>query len=217
MDKYDIVLDLIEHPAEYSPERIAEILSDPENREIYNLICKAGSTFASQDATVDVNDEWQIFSKNHKKPKFRFLWSGSRAASITAIAFTSLAVAAIGITVAVKTFDPQPQPLETKSETTSVTNSAYVSETVEKDSTAVAEEVVLPNAPVLFEDATLEEILNRVAEVHGVSVEYKKPEVATLHLYYKFDPAIPLKETVEQLNSFEQINIRINGKKIIVD
>lgn len=216
MDKYDIVLDLIEHPAKYTPERIAEILSDPETREIYNLICKTGSTFASQDAEVDVNDEWQIFSKTHKKPKFRFLWSGSRAASITAIAFTSLAVAAIGITVAVKTFDPQPQPLEPNSETTSATNSVYVSETVEKDSTAVAE-VVLPNAPVLFEDASLEEILSRVAEVHGVNVEYKKPEVAMLHLYYKFDPSIPLKETVEQLNSFEQINIRINGKKIIVD
>jgi len=216
MDKYDIVLDLIEHPAEYSPERIAEILSDPETREIYNLICKTGSTFASKDTEVDVNDEWQRFSKSHKKPKFRFLWSGSRAASITAIGFTSLAVAAIGITVAVKTFESQPQPLETKSET-SVTTSVYVSEPVEKDSTAVAEEVVLPNALVLFEDASLEEILNSVAEVHGVSVEYKKPEVAMLHLYYKFDPAIPLKETVEQLNSFEQINIRINGKKIIVD
>ncbi len=217
MDKYDIVFDLIEQPTEYTPERIAEILSDPEARGIYNLISKTGSTFASQDTEVDVNNEWQRFSKNHKKPKFRFLWSGSRAASITAIAFTSLAVAAIGITVAVKTFDPQPQLLETKSETTSVTNSAYVSKTVEKDSTAVVEEAVLPKAPVLFKDVSLEEILNRVAEVHCVSVEYRKPEVAMLHLYYKFDPSIPLKETVEQLSSFEQINIRINGKKIIVD
>ncbi len=216
MDKYDIVLDLIEHPAEYTPERIAEILSDPETREIYNLLCKTGSTFASQDAEVDVNDEWQSFSKSHKKPKFRFFWSGSRAASITAIAFTSLTVVAIGITVAVKTFAPQSQPLETMSET-SVTTSVYVSETVENDSTAVAEEVVLPNTPILFDDASLEGILNRVADVHGVSVEYKKPEVALLHLYYRFDPAIPLKETIEQLNSFEQINIRINGKKIIVD
>lgn len=216
MDKYDIVLDLIEHPAEYSPERIAEILSDPETREIYNLICKTGSSLVSQDAEVDVDGEWQIFSKTHKKPKFRFLWSGSRAASITAIAFTSLAVAAIGITVAVKTFDPQPQPIETPAET-SVTNPVSVTETVEKDSNVVTEPVAVTNTPILFEDASLEEILSHVAEVHGVSVEYKKPETAQLHLYYKFDPTIPLKETVEQLNSFEQINIRISGKKIIVD
>lgn len=216
MDKYDIVLDLIEHPAEYTPERIVEILSDPETREIYNLICKTGSTFASQDAEVDVNDEWQSFSKSHKKPKFRFFWSGSRAASITAIAFTSLAVAAIGITVAVKTFAPQPQSLETPAKT-SISKPVSMSESVENDSTVIAEEVVLPNTPILFEDASLEEILNRVSEVHGFSVEYENPEVAMLHLYYRFDPAIPLKETVEQLNSFEQINIRINGKKILVD
>lgn len=104
MDKYDIVLDLIEHPAKYTPERIAEILSDPEAREIYNLLCKADSTLESTDAEVDVDAEWQKFSQCHKKPKFQFLWSGSRAASIAAIAFTSLAAVAIGITVALKTF-----------------------------------------------------------------------------------------------------------------
>ena len=67
MDKYDIVLDLIEHPAKYTPERIPEILSDPEAREIYNLLCKTDSTLAATDAEVDVNAEWQKFSQRHKK------------------------------------------------------------------------------------------------------------------------------------------------------
>ncbi len=216
MDKYDIVLDLIEHPAEYSPERIAEILSDPETREIYNLLCKTGSSLASQDAEVDVNAEWQSFSKSHKKPRFRFLLSGSRAASITAIAFTSLAVAAIGITVAVKTFEPHSQPIEAAAESKNVVKISSP-HPLSNDSTDITEDVNVLNNPILFVDASLEEILNRVADVHGVIVEYYKPETAQLHLYYKFDPTIPLKETVEQLNSFEQISIRINGNKIIVD
>lgn len=216
MDKYDIVLDLIEHPAKYTSERIAEILSDPEAREIYNLLCKAGSTLASTDAEVDVDAEWQNFSQRHKKPKFQFLWSGSRAASIAAIAFTSLAAVAIGITVAVKTFEPKSQPIEVVAES-SVDSPAAISEPIGKDSTVLIEEVKVLNTPVVFEDASLEEILSRVAEVHGVTIEYKKPETAQLHLYYKFDPAIPLKETVEQLNTFEQINIRISGKIIKVD
>lgn len=216
MDKYDIVLDLIEHPAKYTPEMIAEILSDPEVREIYNLLCKADSTLTSTDVEVDVDAEWQKFSKIHKKPKFQFLWSGSRAASIAAIAFTSLAAVAIGITVAVKTFEPKPQPIEVVAES-SVESPVTMSETMGKDSTVVTEEVVVLNTTVVFEDAPLEEILSRVSEVHGATVEYKKPETAQLHLYYKFDPTIPLKETVEQLNTFEQINIRISGKKITVD
>lgn len=216
MDKYDIVLDLIEHPAKYTPERIAKILSDPEAREIYNLLCKTDSTLASTDAEMDVIAEWQKFSQRHKKPKFQFLWSGSRAASIAAIVFTSLAAVAIGITVAVKTFEPKPQPIEVVAES-SVESPATVSETIGKDSTVVIKEVTALNTPIVFEDASLEEILSRVAEVHGVTIEYKGPETAQLHLYYKFDPTIPLKETVEQLNTFEQINIRISGKKIIVD
>lgn len=216
MDKYDIVLDLIEHPAKYAPERIAEILSDPETREIYNLLCKTDSTLVSTDAKVDVDAEWQTFSQAHKKPKLRFLWSGSRAASIAAIAFTSFAAVAIGITVMVKTFDSKPQLIKVVAEA-SVASPVSKTETISKDSTVIAEEVAVSNTPVLFENVSLEEILSRVAKTHGVNVEYKKPETAQLHLYYKFDPTVPLKETVEQLNTFEQISIRISGKKIIVD
>ena len=216
MDKYDIVLDLIEHPVKYAPEKIAEILSDPEAREIYNLLCKADSTLASADAEVDVDAEWQKFSQCHKKPKFQFLWNGSRAASIAAVAFTSLAAVAIGITFAVKTFETKPQPIEVTAES-SVERPATMSEPICKDSTIVTEVVAILNTPIVFEDTSLEEILSRVAEVHGATVEYKRPETAQLHLYYKFDPTIPLKETIEQLNTFEQINISISGKKITVD
>lgn len=216
MDKYDIVLDLIKHPAKYAPERIAEILSNPETREIYNLLCKTSSTFASKDVEVDVDAEWQEFSTIHKKPKSRFLWSGSRAASITAIAFTSLAAIACSIMVAVKTFEQKIQPNEVAA-TSDTVSELSTSQPISKDSTEVIEEVALPSNPVLFVDASLEEILSRIAEVHAAIVEYKNPETAQLHLYYKFDANISLKETVEQLNSFEQINIRIDGKKIIVN
>lgn len=170
----------------------------------------------SNNAGVDVDAEWQAFSITHKKPIFRFLWSGSRAASIAFIAFTSLAAVAIGITVAVKTFAPTPQTIDVEAEP-AVARAASAPQLISKDSTEVAETVPVMNTPVLFEDASLEEILSRVAEVHGATVEYKKPETAQLHLYYKFDPTISLKETVGQLNTFEQISIRISGKKIIVD
>lgn len=216
MDKYDIVLDLIEHPYKYTPERIEEILSDPETKEIYNMLCKTGSTFASNDAKVDVDAEWQAFCTTHKKSKFRFPWGGCRAASIATISFATLAAVAFGITIAVKTFEPTTQPIEVATESNTA-KEISTPQSINKDSTEVAEENALPNNPILFVDASLEEILSQVAEIHGVIVEYNKPETAQLHLYYKFDPTIPLKETVEQLNSFEQINIRINGKKIIVD
>lgn len=216
MDKYDIVLDLIEQPAKYTPERIAEILNDPETGEIYNLLCKTDSTFVSNDAEVNVDEEWQTFVRIHNKSKFRFLRSGNRAASVAVIAFTSLAVVAIGITVAVKTFEPKQQPIEVATGL-SVESAVNKAQQLSSDSTEVMEVALISESPRIFEDTALEDILSYVAEVHGAIVEYEKPETAQLHLYYKFDPSISLKETVDQLNTFEQINIRINGKKIIVD
>ncbi len=216
MDKYDIVLDLIEHPAKFTSEKIEEILSDPETREIYNLLCKTDSTFASPDANVDVDAEWKKFSRRHRNTKWRFLLSGSRAASIAVIAFTSLTAVAIGITVVVKSLEQKPQVDEVDA-SAEVIKVVSTSESISEDSTDALDETVVTDAPIIFEDASLEKILSSVADVHGAIVEYTKPETAQLHLYYKFDPAITLQETVEQLNSFEQINIRFDGKKIIVD
>lgn len=216
MDKYDTVLYLIEHPAKYSHEKIEEILSDPEAKDVYNLLCKTSSALAATDDKVDIDAEWQTFSRRHHKPKARFLWSGNRAASIAAIALTSLAAVAIGITVAVKTFEPKPQDIMVEAESSaasSVSNPKPIGNTQNE----VEEDAVVSDSPVLFEDASLEEILDHVADVHSVTVEYNSPETARLHLYYKFDPSISLTETVEQLNTFEQINIHINGKKILVD
>lgn len=72
-------------------------------------------------------------------------------------------------------------------------------------------------APILFEDETLEAILDTIAALHNLDVKFKTTDVARLHLFYKFDPEIPLDETIEQLNSFGQINIKIAGNTLIVD
>ena len=41
--KYDLVFDLIEHPENYTSEQLAKILSDPETREFYRLLCLTDS------------------------------------------------------------------------------------------------------------------------------------------------------------------------------
>ena len=85
--------------------------------------------------------------------------------------------------------------------------------------TAVAEKDTVPSAaePVLFEDALLGDILEAVSTAYGVTVSYRTSDAAGLHLYYKLDPSLPLSEIVEQLNTFEQLNIHLDGETIIVD
>ena len=211
MDKYDIVLDLIKYPDKYVPERIAEILSDPETREIYNLLCKTGSTFASKDAEVDVDAEWQAFSTMHKKPKFRFIWNGSRAASIVVIICTSIVAVAAGIAVTVAVIDHKPEPIAESMPT------APSTVTVSTDTVTANNTVKVSLTPIMFEDEPLEKIIKQVAVFYGVEVKFSNADAASLHLYYKFDPSLPLHEVVEQLNTFEQINIKQNGNTLAID
>ena len=71
--------------------------------------------------------------------------------------------------------------------------------------------------PVMFENEPLEIIMKEVAKTYGIEVKFNDVNVASLHLYYKFDPSQTLNEVIEQLNTFEQINIRRNGNTLIID
>ena len=71
MDKYEIVLDMIEHPDKYSLQKWETILSDPETRDIYQILCKADSALEA-NKEIDVDAEWAEFSKR-KNFRRRFM------------------------------------------------------------------------------------------------------------------------------------------------
>ena len=212
MDNYDIVLDLIEHPERYTAQQMAEILAEPEAREIYNLICKSESSLKANGAVADVDAEWESFTRQNFRPRFRLLRFRSRAASIAVIVLSSVAALAVGLAVTVNLSESGCEP-EMAEEINAPSAVLAVADTV-----AVPDDSIRQSAsPVLFENETLAAILDTVAGWHGVTVSYGTPDVAELHLYYRFDPKLPLSEIVEQLNTFEQINIRLDGKTLIVD
>ena len=95
MDKYALVLDIVEHPDKYTTQQLSEILSDPETREIYNLLCKTESAVTFNNHKIDVDAEWERFAAKRAGHRRRFfMWAGNRAASIAAIVGTSIAAMA---------------------------------------------------------------------------------------------------------------------------
>lgn len=214
MDKYNIVLELIEHPDKYTPEQARQILADPETRQIYNLLCKTESAFKAAEEISDetVEEEWHSFSGKHFRRRFRFPLTGNRAASIAIIALTSLAAVAIGVALTMNVAERTPNPAENSASQIAAidvtANDTVTKKPIEGDPAA---------EPVIFEDETLENILKAVGSAYGIETVYRNADAAGLHLYYKFDPSLPLTEIVEQLNTFEQINIRIDGNTLIID
>ena len=212
MDKYELLLDIVEHPEKYTSEQLAEIMSEPETREIYNLLCKTDSAIGTNEE-IDVDAEWENFSEKHAfRPRRSKFWFGSRAASIAAIICTSIVAVAAGIAVTVAVIDHKPEPIAESMPTAPSTVTVSTATVTAKNNT-----VKVSLTPIMFEDEPLEKIMKQVAVVYGVEVKFSNADAASLHLYYKFDPSLPLHEVVEQLNTFEQINIKQNGNTLTID
>lgn len=212
MDKYELVLAIIEHPERYTEEQLAEILSDSECREIYNLLCKTDSAVEAHKE-VDVEAEWERFAARHGQRR-RLRWFSSRAASIAAIVGTSIVALASGIAVTVKMIEPASEP-EQQPEPAPVAAAQVVP--AAESVTVPADTIVEFSGPVMFEDETLESIMHHVALVYGVEVKFNNDDAAALHLYYRLDPTLSLDEVVAQLNTFEQISIYREDNTLIID
>lgn len=213
MNKYELVFDIIEHPEKYTTDSLNKIMSDPETREIYALLCKTDSAIeANQD--IDVDAEWNVFAQqNAVRTRRTFLWFGNRAASIAVIVLSSLVAVAAGIAITVVAFDKKQY---TVADSTVKTNSSEIASPT-RTTLVQADTAMLPVASIMFEDETLEAIMNAVATAYGVEVRFNNRETAHLHLYYRLDTTLPLDEIISQLNTFEQININRNGNILNID
>ena len=217
MDKYEIALDITEHPENYTAYQLNEILADKEIRDIYNLICKTDSA-AEAAKPVDVEAEWERFAQKHNMAEQgsnqgRFLWLGSRAAAIITFVTTTFVAMAIGVTVNIALTDKkhEEQSVEKMQTAVSTTGPKSGSVTAQTDSTSTT------TGPILFEDEVLSSIMDAVSKAYGVEVRFKNKETRELHLYYKLDTSLPIEEIVAQLTTFEQIKISLKDNTLTIE
>lgn len=215
MDKYDIVLDIIEHPQKYTSARLSEILSDSETREIYNVLVKTQSAAKSRDtiSSAEVDEEWKRFEQAHPAPRFRFLWLSGRAASIALLIVSSVVAFAVGITIKVSLDRGKTD------EAIAVAGHGNVAENREAACDTVAtmpENPDKPTSPVSFDNASLGEIVETIARAYGVKARFEVEAKRQLRLFYKFDPKNTLQNTIDRLNNFEQIDITLEGSELVV-
>lgn len=61
MDKFESLLNAIEHPENYTPDELERMASDPETSEIYRALCAARSSAFSGNMLEedDVEKEWE--------------------------------------------------------------------------------------------------------------------------------------------------------------
>lgn len=215
MDKYDRLLDAIEHPGKYSDEELKEMLSDPELRRAYRLMA-ATRSFMAEKPEPDVDSEWQRFSARHLQPRRPLvvrLFGGRPVAAAAVAAIVSLAAVAAGITISVRSSAPDAGSAGEVYSDYPVAGAIAATDTVAD--VAPADSAIV--SAVTFKDEPLSVILGEIGRHYGAEVVFKNPDTGRLRLYYNWNSSMTLDAIVDQLNNFEQINIDLSGKKIIVN
>ncbi len=223
MDKFEKILDIIDHQEKYSDEEIREILQDEECRKLYQTMMEVDSALVNPSPIVNIDEEWDKFSQEHHLQEESHPIV-QEAASHPITSWRKLAASIAGFVLisgiafaAIHTFIKRSQ------EPTQVTADTHP-ETMKSDSVklvAVKDSLAhpKPEKPAIhktFENVAFEKMISEIASYYDLQVKFENSEDKTLRLYYEWDSHSSIENIVKELNQFENVNIELQQNELIV-
>ena len=203
-DKIRLLLDMHEHPENYTDEQLAAMLDDEMQEHM--ATAKRAMTDIPEP---DVDAEWQRFEQEHFAPAHNRRWLKVAAMIAGVLMLSAFTYAAIH---AVRAHQPEvQQPMTEQVENTDGS--------VESSSPAEAERIdsVSTGQPVTFDNVALETIVGDIAARHQMQVEFRNEDARALRFYFVWQPDEDLDAALERLNLFESVNISKEGNTIVVE
>ena len=203
-DKIRLLLDMHEHPENYTDEQLAAMLDDEMQDQL--VTAKRAMTDIPEP---DVDAEWQRFEQTHFAPAKNRRWlkvAAMIAGVLMLSAFTYAAIHAVRHSVTdqakepTDTVSPEPQPESTVGPRLGVADTA-----------AVAVE------PIVFDNQPLDQMLENIAPHYGMQVEFRNEDARALRFYFVWQPDEDLDAVLKRLNLFESVNISKEGNTIVVE
>ena len=191
MNKTDLLLQMLEHPHDYSAAEWQQILEDNECRELYELMAKTRGALDAARACELLTDEqikaeWQqsfemengelLIDNSDERPhsqfsSFQFPFRRIAAIFIGVLMLSGIALAAIHI-VRQQAADKAKTTAQ-EMPTTASHQPVVPADTISTDTAAVAETVV-------FDNVSLDSIANRIAAYHHLPMEIENDEARQL-------------------------------------
>ncbi len=204
-DKIRRLLDMHEHPENYTDEQLAAMLDDETQQHL------AAAKRAMTDIPVpDVDAEWQRFEQEHLNAPVknrRWLKVAAMIAGVVMLsAFTYAAVQAVR-------HGTKDKPQEKTENVTTVSEESAES----ASRVAVADTIAVVEGPVVFDNQPLGEMLEGIASRYGMQVEFRNEDARDLRFYFELHPGEDLSSVVERLNMFERVSVSIEGNTIVVE
>ena len=208
-EKIQLLLDMQEHPEQFSEQALQTMLDDPEVRELMEATAQLKQAMMSDKNNVnDVDAEWQRFAQTHlteQKPERS--WLKIAATFIGILMMSGIAFAAIHI---IRNFSNTGiEPQKTIQETTIANPHQLPADTIKTDS--------IPPKVVRYDEATLEQILTDMANYYGLTLNWKSEDAKTLRLFYIWNKQQSAVEAIRSMNSFERIRLELSDSILTAD
>lgn len=210
-EKIQMLLDMQEHPENYSEQELKTMLKDPEVRELMEataLLKQAMTWENSRKSTVNVDAEWQRFSGQHiADSKPRRGWMKVAAVFLGVLFVSGITFAAIHIVRMVNS--QKSQTVQTEQPMTAKASTTIPTDTVQTDT--IAPKIIR------YDEATLQKILTDMGEYYRLRVELRNEDAKTLRLFFQWNQRQEASKVLEQLNTFERIHLVLNDSTIIAE
>ena len=221
-EKIQMLLDMQEHPENYSEQTLETMLKDPEVHELMEATAqlKQAMTWENESKnTANVDAEWQRFSKTHYTERLRVGerssginksrrgWLKVAATFIGVLFITGMAFATIHIVRNVVEKDTK-APVQ-KTEIPDSHQPVISADTIKSDTIVMA-------TPVVFDNVTLDSIAKDIAAYHHIGIDLQNDQAKHLRFYFVWKRNDSLQEVVEKLNMFEHVNMAVEDGKLII-
>ena len=224
MDKFEKILDIIDHQEKYSDEEIREILQDEECRKLYQTMMEVDSALENPSPIINVDEEWEKFSQEHQLQEEATQNAAQEAASHPITSWRKLAASIAGFVLisgiafaAIHTYIKRSQePTQVTADThPEVINSDSAKQVAAKDSLTHPK----PEKPAIhktFENVAFEQMISEIASYYDLQVKFENNEDKTLRIYYEWNSHSSIENIVKELNQFENVNIELQQNELIV-
>ena len=226
--KWDLLLELLEHPEKYSETQKDELLGDEEVNELYQQLIETRQSldFAKSKEKMkmpSIDAEWEKLkeemnqnAETQQTAKLFPLWSPMRkVAAVAAVLVVS------GITFAAIHLVTRSHQASDKHNTELVASRKDSIQQVSAPQKSNIEEKTdsasLAQLPLVYENAELQNILTPIAGHFHLQVTYQNESARHIRLFLQLEKNMSLDDIIELMNHFEKVNIRHEGQTLIVE
>lgn len=232
--KWDLLLDLLEHPEKYSEIQKDELLGDEKVNELYQQLVETRQSldFAKSKEEMkmpSIDAEWEKLkdemklkeemsqnAETQQAAKLFSLWNPMRkvAAVAAVLVVSGITFAAIHlVTRSHQESDKHNTELVASRKDSIQQVSAPQKSNIEEKTDSAS----LAQLPLVYENAELQNILTPIAEHFHLQVTYQNESARHIRLFLQLEKNMSLDDIIELMNHFEKVNIRHEGQTLIVE